>query len=192
MTPYGDIVLGQQWLRQWLVSCQQQIIILPLLTNHQWGLVPFTRWIFHLRCIISIPWWRHQMEIFSALLAICAGNSPVTGEFPTQRPMTRSFDVYFDLSPNERLSKQSWGWWFETLSRSLWRHRNAWYEFENEWFKITTIYPRINELRYFQGQWNVPSVCGLNNRKDSQALLQRNKSRVGTSYCVQCGAAKTH
>ena len=68
--------------------------------------------------------WRHQMETFSALLAICAGNSPVTGEFPTQRPVTRSFDVYFDLCPNERLSKQSWGWWFETLSRSLWRHRN--------------------------------------------------------------------
>ena len=74
--------------------------------------------------ITDPPWWRHQMEIFSALLAICAGNSPVTGEFPTQRPVTRSFDVYFDLRPNERLSKQWWGWWFETLSRSLWRHRN--------------------------------------------------------------------
>ena len=72
----------------------------------------------------NLTWWRHQMEIFSALLAICAGNSPVTGEFPTQRPVTRSFDVYFDLRPNERLSKQWWGWWFETLSRSLWRHRN--------------------------------------------------------------------
>ena len=35
---------------------------------------------------------------------------------PTQRPVTRSFDVYFDLSQNKRLSKQSWGWWFETLS----------------------------------------------------------------------------
>ena len=67
------------------------------------------------------------METFSALLAICAGNSPVTGEFPTQRPVTRSFDVYFDLLPNERLSKQSWGWWFETLSSPLWRHRNAAY-----------------------------------------------------------------
>ena len=68
-------------------------------------------------------WWRHQMETFSALLAICAGNSPVPGEFPTQRPVTRSFDVYFDLRPNKWLSKQSWGWWFETLSCSLWRHR---------------------------------------------------------------------
>ena len=74
---------------------------------------------------ISSPWWRHQMEIFSALLAICAGNSRVPGEFPTQRPVTRSFDVYFDLRPNKWLSKQSWGWWFETLSSSLWRHRNA-------------------------------------------------------------------
>ena len=70
-------------------------------------------------------WWRHQMETFSALLATCAGNSPVPGEFPTQRPVTRSFDVYFDLRPNKRLSKQSWGWWFETQSCSLWRHRNA-------------------------------------------------------------------
>ena len=41
----------------------------------------------------TIPWWRHQMETFSVLLALCAGNSPVTGEFPTQRPVTRSFDV---------------------------------------------------------------------------------------------------
>ena len=70
-------------------------------------------------------WWRHQMETFSALLAICAGNSPVSGEFPTQRPVTRSFDVYFDLRLDKRLSKQSLGWWFETLSHSLWRHRNV-------------------------------------------------------------------
>ena len=47
------------------------------------------------------------------------------GEFPTQRPVTRSFDVYFDLRPNKWLSKQSWVWWFETLSYSLWRHRNV-------------------------------------------------------------------
>ena len=40
------------------------------------------------------------METFSAQLAICAGNSPVPGEFPTQRPVTRSFDVFFDLRLN--------------------------------------------------------------------------------------------
>ena len=65
------------------------------------------------------------METFSALLAICAGNSPVPGEFPTQRPMTRSFDVFFDLCLNKQLSKEWQGWWFETLSCSLWRHRNG-------------------------------------------------------------------
>ena len=69
--------------------------------------------------------WRHEMETFSALLAICAGNSPVPGEFPSQRPVTRSFDVFFDLRLNKRLSKQWWGWWFETPSCPLWRHRNG-------------------------------------------------------------------
>ena len=64
------------------------------------------------------------METFSALLAISAGNSPVPGEFPAQRPVTRSFDVFFDLHPNKRLSKQWWGWWFDTLSCPLWRHHN--------------------------------------------------------------------
>ena len=65
------------------------------------------------------------METFSALLAICAGNSPVPGEFPTQRPVTRSFDVFFDLRLNKRLSKHSGGWWFEMPSRPLWRHCNV-------------------------------------------------------------------
>ena len=74
------------------------------------------------KCMI---WWRHQMETFSALLAICAGNSPATGEFPTQRPVTRSFDVFFDQHLNKRLGKQSRGWWFETPSHPLWRHCNG-------------------------------------------------------------------
>ena len=65
------------------------------------------------------------MEEFSALLAICAGNSPVTGEFPAQRPVTRSFDVFFDVRLKKRLSKESWGWWSETPSLPLWRHSNA-------------------------------------------------------------------
>ena len=70
-------------------------------------------------------WWRHQMETFPALLAICVGNSPVTCEFPAQRPVTQSFDVLFDLRLNKRLSKQSRGWWFETPSHPLWRHSNG-------------------------------------------------------------------
>ena len=64
------------------------------------------------------------METFSALLAICAGNSLVPGEFHTQRPVTRSFGVFFDLRLNKSLSKELWGWWFETLSPPLCRHCN--------------------------------------------------------------------
>ena len=63
-------------------------------------------------------WWRNQMKTFSALMALRAGNSPVTGEFPAQNPVTRSLDFFFDLRLNKRLSKQSWGWWFKTPSRS--------------------------------------------------------------------------
>ena len=62
-------------------------------------------------------------DIFRVTGHLC-GEFTGPGEFPTQRPVTRSFDVYFDLRPNKRLSKQSWGWWFETLSWSLWRYCN--------------------------------------------------------------------
>ena len=76
--------------------------------------------------IVAQPksWWRHQIETFSALLALCSANSPVTGEFPTQRPVKRSFDIFSYLRLNKRLSKQSRGWWFETPSCPLWRHCN--------------------------------------------------------------------
>ena len=64
------------------------------------------------------------MEAFSALLDFCEGNSPVTGKFPLQTPVTRSFDVFFDLRLNKRLDKQWRRRWLETPSRSLWYHRN--------------------------------------------------------------------
>ena len=81
-----------------------------------------------------ISWWRHEMETFSASLALCEGNSPATGEFPSQRPVTRGFDVFFDLRLNKRLSKQSKRWWFEPPSRPLWRHCNVF---------LLTIYPLV-------------------------------------------------
>ena len=70
-------------------------------------------------CTGYFSWRRHQMKTVSALLAICAVKSPA------QRPVTRNFDVFFDPHPNKRFSKQWWGWWFETLSCPLWRHRNV-------------------------------------------------------------------
>ena len=47
---------------------------------------------------LVLSWWRHQMETFSALLAIRAGNLSVTGDFPTERPVTRSFDVFLSAA----------------------------------------------------------------------------------------------
>ena len=87
-----------------------------------------------LRCGIKsgpCTWWRHQMDTFSALLAICERNPPVTGGFPSQRPVTRNFDAIFDL----RLNKQSRCRLFETPSHSVWRHCND-------------IYSRCNRALY--------------------------------------------
>ena len=89
------------------------------------------------------------METFSALLAFCAGNSPVPGEFHAQRPVTQSFDVFFDLRPNKRLSKQWRGWWFETQSRSLWRHRN----------EISSVNEAFTPPNHHHGCWQ-PYVGG--------------------------------
>ena len=99
--------------------------------------------------LMAPTWWRQQMETLSALLALCAGNSLVTGErcdmafiepmhrnkpnityllvtgeFPSQRPVTRSYDVFFDLHLNTWLNKQSRHWWFGMPSCSLWQHCN--------------------------------------------------------------------
>ena len=60
-------------------------------------------------------------NIFRVTGPLC-GEFTGPGEFPPQRPLTRSFDVFFDLRLNKRLSKQPWGWWFETPSWSLWRY----------------------------------------------------------------------
>ena len=65
-------------------------------------------------------------NIFRVTGPLC-GEFTGPGEFPTQRPVTRSFGVFFDLRPNKRLNKQWPGWWFETLSRPFWRHRKAYF-----------------------------------------------------------------
>ena len=71
-------------------------------------------------------------NIFRVTGHLC-GKFTGPGEFHAQRPVTRSFDVFFDLRPNKRLSKQWWGWWFETLSSPLWRHCNAYSSLALRW-----------------------------------------------------------
>ena len=99
---------------------------MSLYKNWKWPHSPRT----HFR-----SWWRHQMEAFSPFLTICVGNSPITGEFPSQGPVTRSFDGFFNLRLKKGLCKQSWGWWFETPLHSLWRHCN-----ETLFLPITYVY----------------------------------------------------
>ena len=64
-------------------------------------------------------WWHHDVIlslIGKARFIVALGGS---NQFKLRG------DVFFDLGPDKRLSKQSWGWWFETPSHSLWRHRNV-------------------------------------------------------------------
>ena len=129
---------------------------------------------FTVNCVPKIhwsttAWWRHQMETFSALLALCAGNLPVPGEFPSQRPVTRNFDIFFELCPNKRLSKQWWGWWFETQSHSLWRHCNGWSEFPHtesaiqclKYVSLSFAWTVIIYVRTVNGQWH--KIVGIRN-----------------------------
>ena len=100
-----------------------------------------TRWI--LRCwffckqvfFARVDWIRDELwYVVKAVVIACVYVnaskmvimwSMVPGEFSAQRPVARSFDVSLDLCLNKLLSKQSWGWWFETPSCPLWRHCNA-------------------------------------------------------------------
>ena len=89
----------------------------PML-NNQWRLVAFIWGESPRRAHIFSPWY----VFLNSLPHLPDATGP--GEFPTQRPVTRSFDVHFDLCLDKRSSDQSWSWWFETPSRSLWRHCN--------------------------------------------------------------------
>ena len=63
-------------------------------------------------------------SIFGITGPLC-GISPVTSEFPFQKPVTRRFVAFFYQRLNKQLSKQSWGRWFETPPCPIWHHCNA-------------------------------------------------------------------
>ena len=78
-----------------------------------------------------------KWDAFYALLALYEGNPPVTGGFPSQRPVTWRIDILFDAPLNKQLRKQSRCRWFETLLWSFWRHCNEYTSFN--WFDYTSI-----------------------------------------------------
>ena len=101
-----------------------------------WNLLKSDKNKTSMKSLMAVTWCKHPwvdisvLECSPAMMMSPNGNifrvtGPLCGEFTTQRPVTRSFDVFFDLRLNKRLSKQPWGWWFETPSLSLWRHCNG-------------------------------------------------------------------
>ena len=107
----------------------------------------------------------------SALLSICAGNSPVTDLFPAQRPVTRSFDVFFDLRLNKQLNKQWQGWWFETPSRPLWRP-----------CKETTIYVFDANYQYTYQSSLIP-ITQLSNNMSFKTISNKWCREKWLSWC---------
>ena len=104
--------------------------------------------------IKHFSWCRHQMETFSALLAICAGNSPAIGEFSAQRPVARNFNVFFNLRLNKRLSKQTYGWRFETPSRLLWCYCNV-----NKFTGFISLFSSHVSWSYLKNDSPIPCIC---------------------------------
>ena len=147
------------------------------------------------------PWWRHQMETVSTLLAICAGNALVTGELPTPRPVPRCFDAFFDLRLNKRLSKQCWVWRFETPWGPLWRHHDALRTTAPLWINITRYiqaqeinfhyisrsriwrsFPCLHYVTFMSGDWWITSDEGCGYLRlpplDQQLLLDSWHTRI--------------
>ena len=84
-----DLINIQRTIKHWIMTAVNDH------HNHVFGV---THTIYYqllvLALVYTCAWWRHQIETYSALLALCVGNSPVTGEFPSQRPVTQSFDFF--------------------------------------------------------------------------------------------------
>ena len=121
------------------------------------------------------------METCSALLALCAGNSPVTGEFPWQRPVTRSLMFSLTWALNKRLNKQLWGWWFETPSRSLLRHCIV-----GKMSKMSVLFysHKANGVNPPQCSWRQPL------RVDGPKASERSIITHKINFCID--QAKTH
>ena len=124
-------------------------------------------WIFNIYyirsdtdCMFSIcscvrTWWCHQMETFSTLLAICAGNSLATGEFPAQRPVTWSFDVFFDLRPN------IYGWVNNGEAGDLRRHRAHYHVIVMNSAVSLCTFSRFSEFCQFIIKYDTICTCSI-------------------------------
>ena len=123
----------------------------------------------------GLSWWRHQMETYSALLAICAGNSPVPGEFPAQRPVTRSFDVSL-------FSARINGWVNNGQACDLRRHRAH--------YDVIVMFSALQPSQYrHQQPWHWP--CRINGSFSSTRKVFNYLRHISiTSTVYWCIASK--
>ena len=155
--------------------CQRTVSQVQTMASHLFGMIILVHsWYvtnnirFHQKTLHSITWhiwWCHQMETFTALLALCAGNllSPVNS--PHKGQWHRALVFFFDLCLNKQLSKQSRCWWFEMPSRSLWHHCNdsyfMWHNHDDviKWKHFPRYWPFVRGIHQspvnspHKGQW---------------------------------------
>ena len=133
------LLMSTKWMYIWLILCirvwsvhvdRSAVDVLRPKSNSNINSAG-RRLLFYQR-----TWWRPQIETFSALLALCERNPPGNGGFRSQQLVVRRFHVFFDLRLYKCLSKQSICRWFETPSRSLWRHCNEVRYYENSFRKL--------------------------------------------------------
>ena len=131
--PYCASIISGIWIKSQTLSFGE--ILFAKSSAHWWYFVylPVAAVCLLLPCITDTmgPVLFHWLMMTSSngnifrVTGLLCGEFTGPGEFPTQRPVTQSFDVFFDLHLNKRLSKQPWGWWFETPSWSFWRQCNV-------------------------------------------------------------------
>ena len=116
--------------------------------------------------------WKHFPRYWPFVRGI--HRSPVNS--PHKRPVTRSFDIYFDLRLNKRLSKQSRCWWLETPSRSLWRHRNVYVKSCYNWSSHNETWSHFRSILVIS---IIPNYC------DAKWASWRLRSQITTHLFVQ-------
>ena len=133
-------------------------------------------WKVNVRClIVFMIWWRHQIEIFSALLAICTGNSPVIGEFPAQRPMASALMFSLICVWNNK--------WLHNWDADDLRHHDALYDVTVMIFQILRHYNK-----YFMF---IPNVAGYMYYPSSTSVIYCFKYWFGVIINVNVGGQMT-
>ena len=162
-------------------------LMLSIKSKGTWGQL----WLIHLLAICLD--WQYCCNLHLAItlsiqlspLGLATGHHHnlaqlVLGKFPAQRPVTRSFNVFFDLHLNKRLSKQSWGWCFETLPCPIWRHCNE-YKASLDFNVPLTEFYFTYLLGHLQVRWiQESSLSGFDNP------LQQFVTFLFVQTCITC------